>query len=42
MKVTASSGLVLVHVSSSGTNGGSYVTAIATRPSWSLSVTERG
>jgi endoglycosylceramidase len=42
VQVTSSTGLALVHVSSSGTNGGSYVTGIASRPSWSITVTAHG
>jgi endoglycosylceramidase len=36
--VPSRTGLLLVHVSSSGSDGGSYITGIATRPSWSLKV----
>ena len=38
-RVAATSGLRFVRVSSSGTDGGSYVTGIATRSAWSLRVT---
>jgi hypothetical protein len=39
VRIIATSGLHFVHVSSSGTDGGSYVTGIATRSSWSIRVT---
>jgi endoglycosylceramidase len=39
IRVGETTGLRFVHVSPSGTDGGSYVTGIATRSSWSLRVT---
>ena len=39
VRIATAGGLRLLRVSSSGTAGGSYVTGIATRPTWSIRVT---